>query len=113
MANRLVPSFGSLFSGIARESDAEQFDELLHRPSARIERIVSSGQCSPPGFWYDQDEGEWVVLLAGAARLLIEGEPSPRLLRPGDWVNLPPHCRHRVEWTAPGQETLWLAIHYR
>ena len=80
MANSPLPSSGNLFSGVAAGRKAEQFQELLHRASTRIERIVSSGQASPPGFWYDQEDGEWVVLLAGEARLLIEGETSPRTL---------------------------------
>lgn len=113
MANSLFPASGSLFSGIAADNNVEQFQDLLHRPSVRIERIVSSGQASPPGFWYDQEDGEWVMLLSGEARLLIEGEARPRTLRPGDWINLPAHCRHRVEWTSPNEETLWLAVHYR
>ncbi len=113
MTNRPLPPAGNLFTRILADTNAEQFEELLSRSSTRIERIVSSGQASPPGFWYDQDEGEWVVLLTGAARLLIEGEETPRTLRPGDWIDLPPHCRHRVEWTSPDEETVWLAVHYR
>ena len=113
MAISPFPSSGNLFSGVAADHQAEQFQELLHHASTRIERIVSSGQVSPPGFWYDQEDGEWLVLLAGEARLLIEGETIPRTLRAGDWLDLPPHCRHRVEYTSPDRETVWLAIHYR
>lgn len=90
----------------------EHIAALLALPGLRIERIVSLGQASPPGFWYDQDEAEWVVLLSGSARLQIEGEASPRQLLPGDWINLPPHCRHRVDWTDPAQPSVWLAVHY-
>jgi cupin 2 domain-containing protein len=86
---------------------------LLATPHVRIERIVSTGQASPAGFWYDQDEGEWVVLLHGAACLTIAGEAAPRHLRPGDSVHLPPRLRHRVEWTDPATPTVWLAIFYR
>ena len=91
---------------------SEQFDELLHRPGLRIERIVSSGQASPPGFWYDQAEGEWVVLLSGSAGLRLEHEPHERVLRPGDHLDIPAHCRHRVEWTEAGIATVWLAVFY-
>lgn len=91
---------------------AEQFLELLARPGLRIERIVSTGQASPPGFWYDQPGGEWVLLLQGEAELEIAGEPAPRRLHPGDFVHLPPHLQHRVAATAPDQATVWLAIHY-
>jgi cupin 2 domain-containing protein len=92
---------------------AEAVDQLLARPALRIERIVSSGQASPSGFWYDQAEGEWVVLLAGAARLRFADEAEPRLLRPGDWLDIAPHRRHRVDWTDPAQPTIWLAVFYR
>lgn len=104
---------GNLFAGIGVEdSPAEQFEELLSRSGFRVERIVSRGQASPPGFWYDQDVGEWVVLLSGAAELQFENEAESRMLAPGDWVNIEAHRRHRVNWTDPSQPTVWLAIHY-
>lgn len=109
----VAPTSGNLLAAVAPSADAEQFTELLSRPGVHVSRIVSTGQASPEGFWYDQDDGEWVVLLTGEARLSIEGESEPRTLMPGDWIDLPPHCRHRVEWTAPDRETVWLAIHYR
>ncbi|WP_319585324.1 cupin domain-containing protein [uncultured Desulfobulbus sp.] len=90
----------------------ERFDQLLSSGTVRIERIVSTGQASPPGFWYDQDENEWVTLLAGAAELHFEDEPGPRRLQPGDWINIPTHCLHRVAWTDPDQPTVWLAVFY-
>jgi cupin 2 domain-containing protein len=88
-------------------------DALVARSDVRIERIVSLGQASPPGFWYDQAEAEWVLLLAGAARLRFADEPEPRLLGPGDWVEIAPHRRHRIEWTDPARPTVWLAVFYR
>ncbi|AXS81448.1 cupin domain-containing protein [Dechloromonas sp. HYN0024] len=90
----------------------EQFSELLSRPGLRIERIVSTGQSSPPGFWYDQPEGEWVAVLQGRARLRLEDMPEPVALGPGDFIDIAPHCRHRIEWTDPDQTTIWLAVHY-
>ena len=102
----------NLFADLPARSDQEAFSEILARPGLRIERIVSFGQASPAGFWYDQPDGEWVVVLAGAARLRFEDEPSARTLVPGDHVNIPPHCRHRVEWTDPARPTVWLAVHY-
>jgi len=90
----------------------EHIAELLSRPGLRIERIVSTGQACPPGFWYDQPQGEWVVLLQGEAKLIIEDEAAPRDLQAGDFVDLPPHCRHRVEWTDPDVPTVWLAVFY-
>jgi cupin 2 domain-containing protein len=92
---------------------AEHVDELLTRPGLRITRIVSFGQASPPGFWYDQDESEWVLLLAGAARLRFADGAEARLLGPGDCLDIAPHRRHRVEWTDPATPTVWFAVFYR
>lgn len=102
---------GNLFAAAVPDIDAEQTAELLSTPAVRIERIVSTGQASPAGFWYDQDWDEWVMLLAGSAGLRIEHEPAVRALHPGDYVAIPAHIRHRVEWTAPDQPTIWLAVH--
>ncbi len=52
-----------------------------------------------------------MLLVKGAAPLMFEGE-EPIDLRPGSFVNIPAHRRHRVEWTDPDQPTIWLAIHY-
>jgi cupin 2 domain-containing protein len=106
------PSHRNLFSDLAASRDAEQFADLLAAPGLRLERIVSLGQATPPGEWLDQQRSEWVVLLRGAARLLFEGESDVHDLRPGDYVTIPAHCRHRVEWTAPDEPTIWLALHY-
>jgi cupin 2 domain-containing protein len=80
--------------------------------NVRIERIVSHGQATPDGSWYDQDEAEFVVLLAGAARLRFADEDAARSLAPGDALDIPAHRRHRVEWTDPERPTVWLAIYY-
>jgi cupin 2 domain-containing protein len=88
-------------------------DAIVAAAGVRIERIVSLGQASPPGFWYDQEETEWVSLLAGAARLRFADEPEPHLIDPGDWIEIAPHRRHRVDWTDPTQPTVWLAVFYR
>lgn len=90
----------------------EQISELLARPGLRIERIVSTGQASPPGFWYDQPTHEWVALLSGEARLRFADEEAARVLRAGDFVHIPAHRRHRVEWTHPDMPTIWLAVHH-
>ena len=100
---------GSLFADVPTRLDKEEFTVVARLPGARVERIVSTGQGSSPGFWYDQDWAEWVVLLAGSAGLLIEGEDAPRILAPGDYLEIPPHVRHRVEWTDPARPTLSLA----
>jgi cupin 2 domain-containing protein len=91
----------------------EQVDRLLTRPGLRIERIVSLGQANPPDFWYDQAEAEFVLLLAGAAKLRFADERVAHLLRPGDWLDISPHRRHRVDWTDAATPTVWLALFYR
>ncbi|MGJ0507704.1 MAG: cupin domain-containing protein [Methylocystis sp.] len=102
---------GNLFSNIPQRLAEEEFTVLAEFSGARIERIVTTGQASPPGFWYDQEQTEWVVLLSGSAGLLFEGEDAPRILRPGDYVEIPARRRHRVEWTDATQPTVWLAVH--
>ena len=111
--NRVPLRSGSIFADVPTRLDKEETTVLARLPGASIERIVSTGQSSPPGFWYDQDSTEWVVVLAGSAGLLIEGEAAPRILAPGDYLEFPPNCRHRVEWTAADRPTVWLAVHAR
>jgi cupin 2 domain-containing protein len=103
---------GNLFAELPQDRMEEQTTELLATPAVKIERIVSHGQASPEGFWYDQDRAEWVILLTGSAKLLFEGEASARTLRPGDYVDIPAHTRHRVEWTDTAHATIWLAVHH-
>jgi cupin 2 domain-containing protein len=104
--------FGNLFSVDGPESADERFDTLAVGKGVRIERIVSTGQASPEGFWYDNPHEEWVVLLSGEAALEFDGEAEPHSMRPGDYVRIPAHCRHRVAWTHAAEATFWLAIHY-
>jgi cupin 2 domain-containing protein len=102
----------NLFDHIPNNLPEELVEVLLDAPTIRIERIVSGGHASPEGFWYDQEQDEWVLLLRGAARLRFEGDEEPVEMRPGDFVNIPAHRRHRVEWTTPDEPTVWLAAHY-
>ncbi len=102
---------GNLFALEPDNSGKERFDELVRSSDVRIERIVSTGQVSPPGFWYDQAEDEFVVLLAGAAELRFEAGDRRVRLEPGDWVDIPAGARHRVEFTQADPPTIWLAIH--
>jgi cupin 2 domain-containing protein len=103
---------GNLFAEIPERVIEEQASELVSTPRLRIERIVSNGHSSPAGFWYDQDCAEWLVVLSGSAGLLLEGEAVPRVLRMGDYLHIPAHLRHRVEWTAENEVTVWLAVHH-
>jgi cupin 2 domain-containing protein len=100
----------NLFANLPARSDSEFLETLLEAGATRIERIVSHGHASPEGFWYDQEQGEWVALFQGAARLRFEDEVAD--LRPGDCINIPAHRRHRVEWTSPDEPTIWLAVFY-
>jgi cupin 2 domain-containing protein len=101
---------GSLLADVPDRLEAERFDSLLTQANVRIERIVSTGQTTPPDKWYDQAWDEWVLLVSGGASLLVEHEDEPRSLEPGDHLFLPARVRHRVTWTAPDRPTVWLAI---
>jgi cupin 2 domain-containing protein len=105
----MTPRGGNLFADLPSADAEEDFSELFGAPGIRIERIVSRAHASPPGFWYDQPQAEWVAVLMGHAELTIEGEATPRLLGPGDHVLPPAGCRHRVERT--DDPTIWLAVH--
>src|SRR5207344_2010151 len=88
----------------------EIMETVVSARGLRLGRIVSHGQASPEGFWYDQDKAEWVMVLKGSAGLAIEGVPEERVLGEGDAVFLPAHCRHRVTWTDPDLPTVWLEL---
>lgn len=100
----------NLLADIPDDLPDELLQTLLSRPGLRVERIVSRGHVSPPDFWYDQDQSEFVVVLQGSARLQFDdGELE---LAAGACVDIPAHRRHRVVWTDPTQPTIWLAIYY-
>jgi cupin 2 domain-containing protein len=109
---RRMTAVANLLAHIPAVLPDELYETLLDAGTLRIERIVSRGHASPPGFWYDQPWHEWVVVLQGEATLRFEGEDAPVALRPGDYVHIPARRRHRVEWTTPREPTIWLAIHY-
>ncbi len=101
----------NIFDCIPENLDEEIFQQLVEGDSVRIERIISRGHSSPESGWYDQDMNEWVLVLKGEAILLLEDE-TPVNLKAGDFINIPAHKKHRVEWTDPDSETIWLAVHY-
>ena len=101
----------NLFTGLPANLPDELLTTLLKAANILIERIVSHGHSSPEGFWYDQDEHEWVIVLKGAARLRFEDNMME--LKSGDFVNISAHKKHRVEWTTPDEPTIWLAVFYR
>lgn len=102
----------NIFEAVPTSLESEIFEDIIKSPNIRVERIISNGQSTPEGSWYDQDEHEWVMVLEGAAVLGFEGGSSIRLNK-GDYLNIPAHCKHKVSWTDPDQITLWLAIFYR
>ena len=102
----------NLFDQLSGALDQEQFDTLVKSAHIHLERIVSNGQCSPEGFWYDQDKNEWVLVMQGSAGLEFEGEANVIEMHPGDCINIPAHRRHRVVWTSSNGPTIWLAVHY-
>ena len=100
----------NLLSGACPASGEERVDTLLSGEQWRLERIHSCLASSPDGFWYDQAEFEWVLVLRGSARIQFADEPSERDLCVGDSVLITPHRRHRVVATDPDPGTLWLAL---
>ncbi|SIT44042.1 Cupin 2 conserved barrel domain protein [Paraburkholderia ribeironis] len=111
-----VLATGNLFDFNAATSipacAGERVDALVEQRGVTIERIVSTGQASAPGFWYDSPRAEWVVLLSGAATLEFEGNAQPHSMKPGDHVLIDAHCRHRVAWTSDSEPSVWLAVYY-
>ena len=103
----------NIFSSAQGNASHEQISTLCATTHMRLERIVSHAHASPQGDWYDQDWDEWVIVLKGSAGLVFEDESTPRVLGPGDYLNIPAHVRHRVAWTDGKEPTVWLALHYR
>jgi cupin 2 domain-containing protein len=108
----MMAGSGNIFEHVLSEASCEQFAQLLATERIRIERIVSTGQASPQGFWYDQAWPEWVLMLSGSAGLRFGDEDAPRQLRRGDYLLIPAGRRHRVDWTDTTEPTIWLAIHF-
>ena len=102
----------NVLESIPDQLPQELLTTLLQADNLRIERIVSQGQVSAPGFWYDQDEHEWVIVLEGHAAVQFEGDAELMALQRGSYLKIPAHARHRVAWTDPNERTVWLAIHY-
>ncbi|WAR45574.1 cupin domain-containing protein [Methylomonas rapida] len=103
-------SLASVFADIPQQLPEELCQTLFRNPTVRIERILSLGHQTPAGAWYDQAESEWVILLQGQARISF-ADAEPVDLKPGDYLLIPAHCKHRVDWTASDQVSIWLAVH--
>jgi cupin 2 domain-containing protein len=102
----------NIFANIPATLADEHFTTLWSTTTMRVERIISHGHASPPGFWFDQNHAEWVLVLQGAAVIRFEGQVDPVILKHGDYLYIPARARHRVERTDPDQVTVWLAIHH-
>ena len=105
-------SVGNMFSNLPTSFENETFETILKSGTCKIERIVSMGHATPANDWYDQLKNEWVMVLRGAARLKFADSKELVDMKPGDHITIPAHCRHRVEWTAPNEITIWLAVFY-
>jgi cupin 2 domain-containing protein len=108
----MQPAIDNIFAGLPSAAAGEVFETIAGAADVRIERIVSHGQATPEGEWYDQQLDEWVILLSGSAGILFEGETEPCRLVSGDHLLIPAGCRHRVDWTAAECDTVWLAVHF-
>ena len=102
----------NIFSAIHKQDTAEIIETIILTHEFKIERIISRGHTTAEGEWYNQDKNEWVLVLKGSARLLFEGDDETVNMNAGNYVNIPAHRKHRVEWTDPEVETIWLVIHY-
>ncbi len=101
----------NIFALIPDDTSNEVFENIVSADNVRIERIISKGHISPHDGWYDQDEHEWVMVLQGAARIEF-AEQAPVHLVSGVHLHIPAHTRHKVAWTDPTTETIWLAVYY-
>ncbi|GAX59627.1 phosphoribosylaminoimidazole carboxylase ATPase subunit [Candidatus Scalindua japonica] len=102
----------NVFSGIQKQMPEEIIETIVQSHQIKIERIISRSHSTSEGEWYDQGRNEWVLILKGNAGLLFEGNDQTVIMKTGDYLNIPAHRKHRVEWTCPEGETIWLAVHY-
>jgi len=103
----------SLLAGTIPAQGQETSQILVETDGFRLLRLHSCSACSPPGFWYDQAEAEWVCLLQGSARLQFADEDVERELNRGDSLMIAPHRRHRLVATDGGEGTIWLALFWK
>ena len=101
----------NILDSIPKDLSNELFEDLVSSDKVKIERIISKGHTSPDFGWYDQEQSEWVIIIAGSAVIGFDDKPSVTL-NAGDYLNIPAHQKHKVAWTDPNVETIWLAVHY-
>jgi len=101
----------NIFQNIPNNLKEELFEDIISTYKLKIERIVSQGNTTPAGEWYDQDSNEWVIVIQGGATISFENEKDVNLTT-GDYINIPAHQKHRVAWTDKNTQTIWLAVYY-
>jgi len=107
----IITPMKNLLKKIPKNLPAELFETLVRADNIHIQRIVSKGHSSPDEGWYDQEQNEWVLVLKGAARLAFE-DGSEVSMFAGDCLEIAAHQKHRVIWTEPGVETVWVGVFY-
>ena len=103
----------NIYKNIPAYLPEELFDIIHENKNIKIERIVSKGHSSAQDFWYDQDMNEFVILLQGRAEIQLKENRDVVRLSPGDYIIIPAHVKHRVQWTSRDEETIWLAVHLK
>ena len=101
----------NLFDVTKENFSNEIFERMIENENFVLEKIISEGHSSPRDFWYDQNKNEFVILISGSAKLQYDDGQITNL-NPGDYLIIPAHKKHRVEWTDPNQKTFWIALHY-
>jgi cupin 2 domain-containing protein len=106
-----VEKLSNIFQSIPDNLDSEIIETIVQSKTVKVERIISKGHSSPATSWYNQPQSEWVIVLQGEAIITVENDRDYTLVS-GSFLNLPAHTRHKVKWTKPDIETVWLAVHY-
>jgi len=101
----------NIFESLPTNLESEVFESILKTDNIELERIISKGHKSPESGWYDQEKNEWVMVMSGCATLSFE-DKADVTLKAGDYITIPAHQKHKVAWTAPDSETIWLALFY-
>jgi len=102
----------NIFKNLPGDKSEEIFEDIIVKSGFKLERIVSNGQSTAEGQWYDQKRDEWIVLLSGAAELLFEGDSETLKMTPGDYILIPAGKKHRVVSTDSTKTSVWIALHY-
>ena len=101
----------NIFENIPKKIDEEIFEKIISNKSVNIQRIISKGHTSPQSGWYNQEDNEWVIVLKGRAIISFESKKDVTL-KEGDYLCIEAGTKHKVSWTTPDEETIWLAVHY-